>query len=69
MVSERKTLPPGLAELKHDAVRLDWEERRAFVELQQAIQGCPAAREAARRWQTVRARRLEVEARMEVGHG
>lgn len=69
---DRSTLPPGLEELRHDAVRLGWQERRAFAELNEAIEGCAPAREAARRWQAVRARRLEVEAQiagMEVPRG
>lgn len=69
---ERPTMPPAADELRHDAVRLGWEERRAFVALNEAIEQCEPAREACRRWQQVRARRLDVEARiaaMEVGRG
>lgn len=43
-------------------MRLDWEERRAFVALNAAIDACPEAHEARQRWLGVRARRLEVEA-------
>lgn len=66
------TIPPALPELRHDAVRLGWEERRAARALADAIDGCPEAREALRRWESVRERRLVVEeqiAKMEVRHG
>lgn len=66
------TIPPALPELRHDAVRLGWEERRAARALSDAIEGCPEAREAFRRWDAIRERRMVVEARiaeLEAGHG
>lgn len=66
------TIPPALPELRHDAVRLGWEERRAARELADAIDGCPEAREAFRRWDAIRERRLAVESRiseLEARHG
>lgn len=66
------TIPPALPELRHDLTRIEWEERRAARALSDAIDGCPEAREALRRWESVRERRLVVEARiaeLEVVHG
>lgn len=72
MPCERPTQPPAVAELRHDLVRLDWEARRVARELTDAIDGCPPAREALRRWDAVRIRRLHIEeqiARLEASHG
>ncbi len=73
MASDRRpTMPPALPELRHDLPRIEWEERRAARELTDAIDGCPEAREALRRWESVRERRMVVEARiaeLEARHG
>lgn len=66
------TMPPALPELRHDLTRIEWEERRAARALADAIDGCPEAREALRRWDAIRERRMVVEeqiAKMEVRHG
>jgi len=55
------TMPPALPELRHDLTRIEWEERRAARALSDAIEGCPEAREAFRRWDAIRERRLVVE--------
>lgn len=64
MAEDRATLPPALDELWHAAAGLGGQERRAFAGLNEAIEQCAPAREAARRWQAVPARRLEVEAQI-----
>lgn len=72
MVEDRATLPPALDELRHDLVRVGWEERRVARELTEAIAEYPPAREALQRWDAVRLRRLAIEAQiasLEVGHG
>lgn len=58
------TIPPALPELRHDLTRIEWEERRAARALSDAIEGCPEAREAFRRWDAIRERRMVVEARI-----
>lgn len=66
------TMPPALPELRHDLTRIEWQERRAARALADAIDGCPEALEALRRWDAIRERRMVVEARiaeLEARHG
>lgn len=63
---EELAATPGIAELEHDVVRLDWAERDAYGSLLAAIQEHDSTREAYARWQHARERRLVAEARLDV---
>lgn len=61
---ERPTAPPGLDELRHDSVRLDWAERAAYRSLLEAIEAHPPAQDCYQRWLRIREERSTVEARI-----
>lgn len=64
MADDRPTQPPGLDELRHDSVRLDWAERDAYRRLLDAIQAHPPAADCYRRWLRIREERETVLARI-----
>lgn len=63
LADERPTNPPGLAELEHDAVRL---ERHAYQAMIKLVEEYPPTRDALHRWLRVREERLTTQVRLDV---
>lgn len=60
-VDDRPTVPPGLAELRHDLVRLRWAEKSAYGTLLEKIRSHPEVSQAFERWVQAHERRVEAE--------
>lgn len=58
---DRPTAPPGLDELRHDAVRLRWAEKGAYQVLLEKIRSHPEVSTAFDRWLEAHERRLQAE--------
>ena len=59
---ERPTVPPGLDELRYDAVRLRWAEKGAYyLHLLERIRSHPEVSAAFDRWLQAHERRVQAE--------